>query len=92
MKTKWNDLSEEHYYHNLHFIHGLAKKYDELCHDAADQLMKRMSKKEKELALKHYMFTEAREGCPKDLFIFLEMNGLGHLIEKNSITFEEFSQ
>jgi hypothetical protein len=91
MKSKWNELTDEQCYHNLHVIKGMAKRYDDFCNEFVDVFINRLTAEEKEKVLRYYIFSESRDGNPKDTFIFAESNDLNYLIEKYNFTPEEFS-
>ena len=91
MKSKWNELTDEQCYHNLHFIEGMAKRYDDFCNEFVDIFISRLTAEEKEKVLRYYIFSESRDGNPKDTFIFAESNDLNYLIEKYNFTPEQFS-
>ena len=90
MKSKWNELTDDQFYHNLHFTEGMAKRYDQFCHDLTDNSFNKLSQEEKDILLKNYIFSEARDGCPKNSFLFAEANGMEHLIQKYNFVPEEF--
>jgi len=91
MKSKWNVLNEDQYYHTLHFTKGMAKRYDDFCNEFVDVLIDRLTAEEKEKILRHYIFSDSRDGNPKDAFVFAESNDLNYLIEKYNFTPEEFN-
>ena len=91
MKSKWNEVSEDQCYHTLHFTKGMSKRYDDFCHDLTDSAFDNLSQEDKDRLLKNYIFMEAREGCPKNAFLFAEQNDMKHLIEKYNFVPEEFS-
>ena len=91
MKSKWNVVNEEQCYHALHFTKGMAKRYDDFCHDLSDIAFNDLSQEDKDILLKNYIFMEARDGCPKNAFLFAEKNGMDYLIQKYNFLPEEFS-
>jgi hypothetical protein len=94
MSLKWNDLSDESYFHALHFNLGVAKKFDYLCKESVDFIFGRLSQKDKENMLKSYLFEDMRErSSPKELFSFLENtyeNDGKKLISKYHLKPEDF--
>jgi len=87
----WNDISDEQYFHGLHFNNGVAQKFDDLCKESVEFIFNSLSISQKEEMLKEYLFRETREqSSPKDLFLFLERSDGKYLIEKYNISPKDF--
>lgn len=88
----WEKISDDDYIHCIHFKHGLAKKFDNLCKESTEYIFSNLNEKEKESMLKEYLFREMREqSSPKELFTFLVDSDANHLIEKHNITPNDFN-